>query len=204
MESNTKKRIISRSIALLLVLILVTMALPGAMAADNETDEDDDDDGINYWAILGGVLQLILGIVLALFAIWLGIKILDKMTPKVPIWKEIKKKNLAVGIAAASVVVSISMCISSGIEKFASGFSDGLDWWLIGGAVVTVFVGLIFGIFGIWIALKVLDKMTPDIPLQEQLKEGNLAWGLLVGGVLFAISNVIAGAVGGIAGGLGL
>jgi len=195
---------VSRIILIGIITLGVLLALSSEVLAENATATDEKSK-IELIQIIGGVVQLLLGIALALAAIYIGLKVLDKMTPNLPMWEEIKKKNMAVGITAAAVVVSIAACIGNGLAKFADGFKGGeLDWVLIGGACATVVVGLLFGIIGIWIALKVLDRLTPDIPLEETLKKGNLAWGILVAGVLYAIASVISLAVGGIATGFGL
>jgi len=66
-------------------------------------------------AIGAAVAQLILGIVLAIAAIYLALNILDKLTKGVDEFEEIKKGNVAVALMMASVIISVAVIIQSGV-----------------------------------------------------------------------------------------
>jgi uncharacterized membrane protein YjfL (UPF0719 family) len=58
---------------------------------------------------------LILGIVLAVAAIYLSLNILDKLTKDVDEFEEIKKGNIAVALMMASVIIAVAVIIQSGV-----------------------------------------------------------------------------------------
>jgi uncharacterized membrane protein YjfL (UPF0719 family) len=66
-------------------------------------------------AIGAAFAQLILGIVLAIAAIYLALNILDKLTKDVDEFEEIKKGNVAVALMMASVIISVAVIIQSGV-----------------------------------------------------------------------------------------
>ena len=66
-------------------------------------------------AIGAAFVQLILGIVLAIAAIYLALNIMDKLTKGVDEFEEIKKGNIAVALMMASVIISVAVIIQSGV-----------------------------------------------------------------------------------------
>ncbi len=68
-----------------------------------------------FVAIGVAILQLVLGIVLAVAAIYLALNILDRLTKGVNEFEEIKKGNVAVALEMAGVIVAVAVIIQSGV-----------------------------------------------------------------------------------------
>jgi uncharacterized membrane protein YjfL (UPF0719 family) len=66
-------------------------------------------------AIGAALVQLILGIVLAIAAIYLALNILNKLTKGVDEFEEIKKGNVAVALEMAGVIIAVAVIIQSGV-----------------------------------------------------------------------------------------
>ncbi|MCX6686689.1 MAG: DUF350 domain-containing protein [Methanoregula sp.] len=66
-------------------------------------------------AIGAALVQLILGIVLSIAAIYLALNILDKLTKGVDEFEEIKKGNVAVALEMAGVIIAVAVIIQSGV-----------------------------------------------------------------------------------------
>ena len=66
-------------------------------------------------AVIGGVVQLIVGIVMAVIAIWLAISILDRITKDIDEPAELKKGNVAVAIVMAGVLIAVGFIIQAGV-----------------------------------------------------------------------------------------
>ena len=66
-------------------------------------------------AIGVSIIQLLLGIVLAVGAIYLALNILDKLTKGVDEFEEIKKGNVAVALEMAGVIIAVAVIIQSGV-----------------------------------------------------------------------------------------
>ena len=66
-------------------------------------------------AVIGGAVQLIVGIVMAVIAIWLAISILDRITKDIDEPAELKKGNVAVAIVMAGVLIAVGFIIQAGV-----------------------------------------------------------------------------------------
>ncbi len=74
----------------------------------------------DWLAIVVSLLQLILGILLAIGAIYLALYILDRLTKGVDEFEEIRKGNAAVALMMAGVIVSTAIIIQSGVIGITS------------------------------------------------------------------------------------
>jgi uncharacterized membrane protein YjfL (UPF0719 family) len=61
------------------------------------------------------LLQLIIGIALAIGAIYLALYILDKLTKGIEEFEEIRKGNVAVALEMAGIIIAVAVIIQSGV-----------------------------------------------------------------------------------------
>jgi uncharacterized membrane protein YjfL (UPF0719 family) len=66
-------------------------------------------------AIVGGFVQLIIGIIMAIIAIWLAMYVLDRITKEIDEFAELKKGNVAVAVIMAGVLISVGFIIQAGV-----------------------------------------------------------------------------------------
>ncbi|MEI6797062.1 MAG: DUF350 domain-containing protein [Methanomassiliicoccales archaeon] len=152
-------------------------------------------------AFLAGLVQFIVGLFLAMFSVYIGLKMFDKLTKGINEWDEIKKGNIAVGIVMAAVILSIATVIQSGVMHITGSIGGGqsVGVMMIGLVVgiVNLIIGLIAAIIAIYIAIRVLDKITKEIDEFKEIAKGNVAVAIIMAGVLISVSFVIAAAVSG-------
>lgn len=149
-------------------------------------------------ALLGGVVQLIIGIAFAVLSISIGLRILTRVLPAVNVVEALKARNTAVGAMAAGVVIAYTKVMSTGIKQIGESISVAPSLGGFAGGVVNVLLGVALASLGVTAAFKALNRVTPSIKIDVELNENNLAVGLFVTGVLFGISEMIAAAVSGI------
>jgi uncharacterized membrane protein YjfL (UPF0719 family) len=153
-----------------------------------------------------GVLQFIVALSIAAFAINKGFAIVSKMLDGLNIWAEVKKRNVAVALLAAGVVISYTNVIGGGIESMTTGlksltsFDLGAGISAIVGGVLNLVVALIVAGFGISVTFNVMDKLTTDINEKDELRSGNIAIGVVYAGILVGVSQMISAGVTGIGG----
>lgn len=70
--------------------------------------------------ILMSIIQLILGIFLAIGAIYLALNILDKLTKGIDEFEELKKGNVAVALEMAGVIITVAIIVQSGVSGITS------------------------------------------------------------------------------------
>ncbi|HEY9245856.1 MAG TPA: DUF350 domain-containing protein [Candidatus Methanoperedens sp.] len=155
-----------------------------------------------------GIVQLVIAIILAVAALYIGFSVLGKITKGIEEEKEIAKGNAAVGILVASVFIAIGIVVQSGVAGISRGISTALK--VDGGilsltgmviiilSIVQLLLGIVLAIIAIYLALNILDKLTKGIEEFEELKKGNVAVALEMAGVIITVAIIIQSGVMGI------
>src|SRR5574341_603 len=157
-----------------------------------------------------GIIQLVIAIILAVVALYIGFSVLGKITKGIEEEKEIAKGNAAVGILVASVFIAIGIVVQSGVAGVSAGLStawsvgflttEGILAIILG--ILQILVGIGLAIDAIYLALNILDKLTKGIEEFEELKKGNVAVALEMAGVIITTAIIIQSGVLGITGAL--
>jgi uncharacterized membrane protein YjfL (UPF0719 family) len=158
-----------------------------------------------------GIIQLIIAVIFAVIALYIGFSIFGKITGDVDEQKELAKGNVAFGIVVAAIFVAIGIVVQSGVAGISVGISkasalgftsvDGLLVVMI--AIIQLVLGVLLAIAAIYLALSILDKFTKDLQEFEELKKGNVAVALEIAGVIIAVALIIQSGVAGITAALG-
>ncbi len=100
----------------------------------------------------------------------------------------------------ASLFIAIGIVVQSGVAVVSSGISKAVagDFIALAVSFVQLILGVIFAVVSIYIALKVIDKLTPKVPLFEELKKGNVATALAMAGVTLTTAIIIQSGISGI------
>ena len=57
------------------------------------------------------------------------------------------------------------------------------------------FIYAVLGVVLMFIAYRLIDRMTPEVNFPEELKKGNLAVGIFVAAIFMSVAIVVAGAL---------
>lgn len=153
-----------------------------------------------------GIVQLIVAIVFAVVALYIGFAVLGKITSDIDEENELAKGNTAIGIIVAAVFVAIALVVESGVSGLSAGISRALAVGLfsadgvitIGLSIFQLLAGIVLAVASIYLALILLDKLTTGIEEFEELKKGNVAVALEMGGIIIAVAWIIQSGVIGI------
>ncbi len=153
-----------------------------------------------------GIIQLVIAIILAVVALYIGFSVLGKITKGIDEQKEIAKGNTAVGILVASVFIAIGIVVQSGVSGISVGISQAMKAGLLSPvgiaiifvSIVQLILGIVLAIVAIYLALNILDKLTKGIEEFEELKKGNVAVALEMAGVIITVAIIIQSGVMGI------
>ena len=74
-------------------------------------------------ALIIGVVNLVIGVILAIFSIYIAINVLDRITVGIDEFKELKKGNVAIAIIMAAVLFAVSFVIKGAVVSMASALS---------------------------------------------------------------------------------
>lgn len=155
-----------------------------------------------------GIIQLVIAIILAVVALYIGFSVFGRITKGIDEQKELAKGNTAIGIIVASVFFAIGIVVQSGVAGISSGIkaaqasaggilsAGGL--LAIGLGILQLILGIVLAIASIYLALNILDKLTKGIEEFEELKKGNVAVALEMAGVIITTAVIIQSGVQGI------
>jgi uncharacterized membrane protein YjfL (UPF0719 family) len=185
------------------VVLLVLLSAGTALAETGDGSGAD----LRKWSdiglsVLAGLVQLVVGIALAVVSITIGLRIVERTLPDVKIIDELRNKNIAVGLMTAGVVIAYTRVISTAITQIGESISVAPGLGAFVGGVVNLAVGIAVASIGVTWAFKALARVAPGIKLADELNAGNTSVGLFIAGVLFGISAMIAAAVQGIGPGI--
>jgi uncharacterized membrane protein YjfL (UPF0719 family) len=133
--------------------------------------------------VVVGLIQLIISIIFAVLALYIGFAVLGKITKGMNEEKELAKGNAAVGIIVAAVFVAIALVVQSGVSGLTVGINKALSVGLlsvdgllaIGISFVQLILGIVLAVGAIYLALNILDKLTKGVEEFEEIKKGNVA-----------------------------
>lgn len=153
-----------------------------------------------------GIIQLVIAIILAVVALYIGFSVLGKITKGIEEEKEIAKGNVAVGILVASVFIAIAIVVQSGVAGVSTGISKAMAVGImtidgiaaLGASVIQLVLGIVLAIAAIYLALNILDKLTKGVDEFAELKKGNVAVALEMAGVIITVAIIIQSGVLGI------
>jgi uncharacterized membrane protein YjfL (UPF0719 family) len=153
-----------------------------------------------------GIIQLVLAIVFAVAALYIGFWVLGKITKGIDEEKELAKGNAAVGILVASVFIAIAVVVQSGVTGLSVGINKAISIGILTpdgiltvvAAIIQLLLGIVLAVAAIYLALNVLDRLTTGVNEFEELRKGNVAVALEMAGVIIAVAVIVQSGVIGI------
>ncbi len=74
-------------------------------------------------ALVIGLVNLAIGVIFAIFSIYIAVNVLDKITVGIDEFKELRKGNVAVAIIMAAVLFAVSFVIRGAVSGMSSAIS---------------------------------------------------------------------------------
>jgi uncharacterized membrane protein YjfL (UPF0719 family) len=153
-----------------------------------------------------GLVQLVIAIIFAVIALYIGFSVLSKITKHIDEEKELARGNIAFGIVIAAVFFAIAVVVESGVSGLSLGINKALEVGIFTGdgllivaaAFIQLVLGVILAIGAIYLALNILEKLTKRVKQFEELRKGNVAVALEMAGVIVAVAVIIQSGVLGI------
>jgi uncharacterized membrane protein YjfL (UPF0719 family) len=153
-----------------------------------------------------GLFQLVISIIFAVVALYLGFAVLSNITREYDEEKELARGNAAVGIIVAAVFVAVALIVQSGVIGLTVGINKALTVGVlsvdgmvaIGTAAMQLILGIILAVAAIYLALNILDRLTENINEFDEIGKGNIAVAIKMAGVIIAVAVIIQSGVIGI------
>ena len=153
--------------------------------------------------LLYAITTLLIGLILSSVGIYLGLYLFQMilgMGPKKKTmnWQqELKSGNHAVAVLLVAIIIAIALVIQAGLRGVGD-LSQNVDeetfLQLIYG-IIQICIGIVISIVAIYVAVKIFDGFTREIDEFQEIKDGNVAVALVVGGIIVAIAFVVQAVV---------
>lgn len=66
-----------------------------------------------------------------------------------------------------------------------------MEWTIVGTNVAYAVLGVVL----MWIAYRIIDRLTPEVNFAEELRKGNMAAAIFIASIFLSIAMIIAGAL---------
>jgi uncharacterized membrane protein YjfL (UPF0719 family) len=129
--------------------------------------------------LIAAAVRIMMALVLSAGSLYVGMRVLDRMTAGLEEWKEIKKGNLAVGLFYAAVLISLMILVAPRIEEVILFLDVTLPLKLLAFSIVNFLISLPLSIIVIYLAIHLIDRLTGDVSEISQIKKGNLSMSLV-------------------------
>ncbi len=130
---------------------------------------------------MGPFLLTFLYFAIAIVVVIIGLTIFEVLTKKYKDWEEIEKGNNAVALSIGGKIIGICIILSFSVYH-STKLADTLIW----GA---------FGVFLLMLAYFIFELVTRRFSVEEQLKKGNVAVGIVSFCVSVGLAIVIGASI---------
>jgi len=147
-----------------------------------------------YIVVLLWVARTIILAFICAFLAWLGIRVLDALTPHINVRERIGENSVSVGLFIAGFLMLVGLVIHGTVTGpvlvGAGVLSSLIDLQRLGLIAISFFVSLLLGI----VLLRILDRLTPRIPFLS-LEQSPVAVGVYIFGYLVFLGLIMHGAL---------
>ena len=145
-----------------------------------------------------GLAQLVVAILLAVLAAYLGIVLFELTTRDIDEWAELRRGNMSVGLVLAAITVGIALILRPATQVALTGWDVGNQWlpvYVLAREAVQLVVGVILAVAAVALALWLFSRLSGQIDEMAELKKDNRSIAALLVGVVLAVSLLVASAV---------
>ena len=143
--------------------------------------------------------QLVVAILLAVLAAYLGVALFEWTTRRINEWAELLKGNVSVGMVLGAIAIAVAIILRPATQVSVT------EAWDVGQAMlplyvllteaIQIFVGIVLAVVSIWLSLALFGRLTGQIDEMAELEKYNRAVATLLVGVILAVAILVATAV---------
>jgi uncharacterized membrane protein YjfL (UPF0719 family) len=147
--------------------------------------------------LLISVAQIVVAVILAAIASYLGILLFNRATRDLDEWAELRRGNAAMGFVLGSIILGIALILRPALTvPPAADTGDRLyPVFALFIQAAGVAVGLVLALSAIIFAVGLFDRLTGQIDELAELQEGNMAVAAVMVGVILSVSLLMSKAI---------
>ena len=147
--------------------------------------------------LLVSVAQVIIAVILAAVASYLGLVLFNRATRDLDEWAELRKGNAAMGFVLGSIIVGIALILRPVLTVPPVGDTGARLYPALALLVQAggVLMGLLLALSAIVFAVGLFDRLTGAIDELAELQKGNMAVAAVLVGVILSVSLLMSQAI---------
>ena len=155
---------------------------------------------MNLILLITGLVQIALSLIVAVFLIYFTSKIFRKLITGINETEELKKNNISVAILNGSIILALILVVKKSIDSSITIFANTLrnpdasfSTFLDSAFVMLghIILGGIIGFTTIYLALQIFIWLTRDLDELKEIKENNIAVGILLGIIIVSMALLL-------------
>jgi len=147
--------------------------------------------------LLVSVAQIIIAVILAAVASYLGILLFNRATRDLDEWAELRRGNAAMGLVLGSIILGIALILRPALTVPAMA-DTGTKLYPVYALFIqaaAILLGLVLALSAIIFAVGLFDRLTGQIDELAELQKGNIAVAAVMVGVILAVSLLMSRAI---------
>jgi uncharacterized membrane protein YjfL (UPF0719 family) len=147
--------------------------------------------------LLISVAQIVVAVILAAIASYLGILLFNRATRDLDEWAELRRGNAAMGFVLGSIILGIALILRPALSVPPS-VDTGARLYPVFALFVQaagIAVGLVLALSAIIFAVGLFDRLTGQIDELAELQKGNMAVAAVMVGVILSVSLLMSKAI---------
>jgi uncharacterized membrane protein YjfL (UPF0719 family) len=147
--------------------------------------------------LLVSVAQIIIAVVLAAVASYLGLLLFNRATRDLDEWAELRRGNAAMGFVLGGIILGIALILRPTLTVPPAA-DTGTRLYPVFALLIqaaAILVGLVLALSAIIFAVGLFDRLTGEIDELAELQQGNMAVAAVLVGVILAVSLLMSEAI---------
>jgi uncharacterized membrane protein YjfL (UPF0719 family) len=147
--------------------------------------------------LLVSVAQIVVAVILAAIASYLGILLFNRATRDLDEWTELRRGNTAMGLVLGSIILGIALILRPALTVPAIADTGARLYPVIALLVqaAAILLGLVLALSAVIFAVGLFDRLTGQIDELAELQQGNVAVAAVMVGVILAASLLMSRAI---------
>jgi uncharacterized membrane protein YjfL (UPF0719 family) len=147
--------------------------------------------------LLVSVAQIVIAVVLAAVASYLGLLLFNRATRDLDEWAELRRGNAAMGFVLGGIILGIALILRPTLTVPPAA-DTGTRFYPVFALLIqaaAILVGLVLALSAIIFAVGLFDRLTGEIDELAELQQGNMAVAAVLVGVILAVSLLMSEAI---------
>ncbi|MBK9098692.1 MAG: DUF350 domain-containing protein [bacterium] len=155
---------------------------------------------MDFILLLTGIVQVLLSLIIAVTLVYLSSKIFRRLITGISEADELRKNNVSVAILNGSIILALILVVKKSIESAITIFGntlrnpDAVLTSYIHSALIMIghiILGGMIAFTTIYTALQIFMWLTKDLDELNEIKENNIAVGLLLGIIIVSMALLL-------------